>query len=124
MTKTYIAVTLLVVSTVGVALGAYYWPNAPTANQNTQEPTVEAPNDNPTGKYMGIEAYVTYYLSELSPVKEQVGGTFYVTKLEITGTTTGVVEYEDGHNAYVADFVYAVDAQTAQPQVTSFTIRE
>jgi hypothetical protein len=71
---------------------------------------------------MSVEAYVTQNISELSPIKEQLGGTFYVTKIEAHGGA-GTVEYEDGHNAYVADFRYETDERGAVT-VSSFSIRE
>jgi hypothetical protein len=70
----------------------------------------------------GIEEYVGSHISQLSPVKEQLGGKFFVTAIEAHGGA-GTVEYEDGHNAYTADFTYAVDA-AGNPSVTSFKIRK
>lgn len=75
-----------------------------------------------SGRYMDIETYVTRNISTVSPVKEQLGGTFYVTKIE-TREGKGVVEYEDGHNAYTADFTYTIE-DTGKPSLTSFTVRE
>lgn len=121
MYKPYIAALLLVLGVAAVAVGVQVWPDAPSAFQNVQEET-QAPATS-TGKHMGIEAYVTAFISELSPIKEQVGGTFFVTQIDITNATSGTVEYEDGHNAYVADFTYTVDPETARPSVTSFRIR-
>ena len=74
-----------------------------------------------TGRYMDIESYVKNDISTLSPVKEQLGGTFYVTEIE-TKDGTGTVSYEDGHNAYTADFTYTV-ADDGKPTITNFTIR-
>jgi hypothetical protein len=70
---------------------------------------------------MDIESYVRAHISELSPTKEQVGGTFQVTGIEAHGGS-GTVSYEDGHNAYTADFTYHV-TQEGQPVVDSFIIR-
>jgi hypothetical protein len=70
---------------------------------------------------MSVEDYVRSRISELSPIKEQVGGTFYVTAIEAVDGS-GVVSYEDGHNAYTADFTYAIDA-AGRPAVTGFVIR-
>lgn len=122
MGKPYLAAILLVLGTLAVGIGVQRWPGTPIFNDASpmQE---QAATSAPTGKYMGIEAYVTAFISDLSPKKERLGGAFYVTKIEITGSTTGVVEYEDGHDAYVADFTYATDPATARPEVTSFTIR-
>ncbi len=107
----------IIVLIVAIAAGAgwYFW-TAPAA------PSEEI--ESPTGKYMGIESYVKNNISELSPSKEQVGGTFYVTDLSITSPTSGVVSYEDGHNAYVADFTYRTDPETYRPEVTTFVIRQ
>ena len=71
---------------------------------------------------MDIETFVRTNISTLSPVHEQLGGTFYVTSIEAHGGT-GSVSYEDGHNAYTADFIYSV-SQDGKPSVTSFTVRE
>lgn len=59
-------------------------------------------------RVMSIESYVTTNISLLSPIKEQLGGTFYVTDIEATNGS-GTVAYEDGHNAYVADFTYEIN---------------
>jgi hypothetical protein len=67
------------------------------------------------------EDYVRQNISSLSSVKEQVGGTFYVTAIETHGGT-GTVHYEDGHNAYSADFTYDVD-HNGSTTITSFTLR-
>lgn len=75
-----------------------------------------------TGKKMGIEAYVSANISDLAPEKEQLGGKFYVTTIEANGNS-GTVEYEDGHNAYTADFAYTTDEQGII-SVTSFTVRK
>lgn len=73
-------------------------------------------------RYMDIETYVRTSISELSPVKEVLGGTFYVTKIE-TADGNGIVEYEDGHIALIADFTYTID-EVGKPTLTSFTVRE
>src|SRR5690606_14288721 len=65
-----------------------------------------------------VETYVSENISELSPIKEQVGGTFYVTSIS-TENGTGVVGYEDGHNAYTADITYERDEQ-GNVNITSF----
>lgn len=75
-----------------------------------------------SSRYMSVEEYVEKNISELSPIKEQLGGTFYVTRIE-TDHGEGVVEYEDGHNAYTADFLFYYEA-SGKPVVTSFLIRE
>lgn len=84
----------------------------------------------PTAKVMSIESFVTQRISELSPEKEVLGGTFQVTDIRLTpreGTSvasgTGVVSYEDGHNAYTADFSYEAD-DFKGISITNFVIRK
>ncbi len=84
--------------------------------------TGETDQNTDVGRYMDIKSYVQNNISDLSPVKEQVGGTFYVTSIQALDGI-GTVSYEDGHNAYVADFTYTIEAD-GKPTVTSFTIRE
>jgi hypothetical protein len=74
-----------------------------------------------TGRYADVETYVRTNISNLSSVKEQLGGKFYVTSIETYGGA-GTVSYEDGHNAYAADFTYHV-TQEGQPVVDSFQVR-
>lgn len=83
---------------------------------------VPTETNQPQGKLMDIETYVRANISEISPVKEQLGGTFYVTKIE-TNDGVGVVEYEDGHNAYVADFTYTM-SDLEGIKFPTFVIRE
>lgn len=76
-----------------------------------------------TERATSVEQYITQNISTLSPEKEQLGGTFYVTAIQARGET-GTVSYEDGHNAYVADFTYETDAELSAVKITSFTIRK
>ncbi|MDB5238981.1 MAG: hypothetical protein JWO00_316 [Candidatus Parcubacteria bacterium] len=69
-----------------------------------------------------LQAYISQHLSELSSVKETVGGKFYVTKIEAKDGK-GTVNYEDGHNAYVADFLYSTNSSGTMT-VTSFKVRK
>src|SRR3989344_2008190 len=86
--------------------------------------TANAPTTEPTGKVMSIESYVTQNISTLSPEKEVLGGTFYVTNIQVTpregASGTGVVQYEDGHIALVADFSYEVNDRGIT--IKSFTV--
>lgn len=77
--------------------------------------------DAPATKLMSIENYITQNISALSPVKEQLGGKFYVTSITAS-QGTGTVSYEDGHNAYTADFTYTSSDKTGHI-ITSFVIR-
>lgn len=58
-----------------------------------------------------ILEYLKKNISTLSPEKEVLGGTFYVTNFTDTGNNSGFVEYEDGHNAYKAKVSYSLDAK-------------
>jgi len=69
-----------------------------------------------------VEQYVKANISTLSPVKAELGGTFYVTDIR-TANGMGTVEYEDGHIALTADFNYTVDAD-GSVNVTNFVVRE
>ncbi len=60
---------------------------------------------------VSIEQYVKNNISGLSAeagAPEVLGGTFYVTSIK-AASGTGTVAYEDGHNAYSADFTYTTD---------------
>ncbi len=77
------------------------------------------------GKAMGIEQYIASNISTLSPEKEVLGGTFYVTDIEVdTNAGTGTVWYEDGHIALVADFTYSQEMEHGAITIHSFVVRE
>lgn len=61
----------------------------------------------PDGRKVSVETYVRQHITELSPVKEVLGGKFYVTEIHASGGR-GLVAYEDGHNAYLAEFTYSI----------------
>lgn len=67
-----------------------------------------------------VEQYVTSNISELSPQKAVLGGTFYVTKI-LVGNKSGLVYYEDGHIALTADFSFIVAGDDIE--ILSFRIR-
>lgn len=75
----------------------------------------------PAGNAMSIERYIAENISTLSPEPEVLGGTYYVTAIEAQDGA-GTVSYEDGHNAYTADFTYTQDAGGAI-SIDSFVIR-
>ena len=78
--------------------------------------------EKPTGKLMSIESYVSQNISALSPVSEVLGGHFYVTDIQVADGQ-GVVHYEDGHIALVADFTYEASDHEGI-RITSFIVRE
>ena len=72
----------------------------------------------------GMEAYIRTHINTLSPEPAVLGGTFYVTDIQIDSVTqTGVVWYEDGHNAYEAEFAYTPDIPTDQA-IISFVVKK
>ncbi len=87
-----------------------------------EDPIGEIDQSTTQNRVMSIENYVTLYISELSPVPEELGGRFYVTDIRVNNGK-GVVNYEDGHNAYVADFSYSYEDNEAI-KMESFKIRE
>jgi hypothetical protein len=61
----------------------------------------------PADQVLSVKNFVRRNISALSPKPEVLGGTFYVVDVAIVGEG-GTVQYEDGHNAYVADFTYSI----------------
>jgi hypothetical protein len=119
-----LAVVLLVV--IGGFTFTYDRAIAPT-NSDTIVPDDVDPVPNPSqegvggDRMMDIETYVRLNISELSPEKAVLGGTFYVTEIQASNGR-GVVQYEDGHIALVADFTYTT-SETSGHTITSFTVR-
>ncbi len=72
---------------------------------------------------VSIEQYISQNISVLSPIKEKLGGKFYVTAMSAE-KGKGLVSYEDGHNAYIADFTYSNSGERGGITVTSFVIRQ
>lgn len=75
----------------------------------------------PQGDAGGVERYIAENISRLSPEPEVLGGTYYVTAIEAQNGS-GTVSYEDGHNAYTADFTYT-ETGDGTVSVDSFVIR-
>lgn len=110
-----------------IALGGFlffFTPNDPVAPaEETATTTPIAPEEPqaPREDTSAVNAYVSENISLLSTEPEVLGGTFFVT--DITSSDgTGVVSYEDGHNAYTADFAYSVDA-AGLVMIDSFVVR-
>lgn len=79
-----------------------------------------APIITPTPDRSELIDYLNIHLSDLSPQKEVLGGHFYVTDLRLTSSSTAVVDYEDGHIAVSARFVYGY--QDGQIRISDFHI--
>lgn len=82
--------------------------------------TIVQKNDEPIDTTM-VESHIRKNIASLSPQDEVLGGVFFVTDITANEDGTGIVEYEDGHNAYTADFMFEVDS--GDIQITSFIVR-
>ncbi len=99
---------------ISLGYGLYYF-SEPREKITTNPQVVIESNDS-------VIRYVSAHISELSPQKEYLGGTFYITNIT-ADAGTGTVEYEDGHNAYSATFVYVFD-QSGKVNIDDFQIIE
>jgi hypothetical protein len=118
----FIIVLLIIIAVVVGAYFAYGSGSGPIA-ETPQAPMQQPGAEQPQGKLMSVESYVTQNISALSPIKETMGGTFYVTEIEVDPTERkGHVSYEDGHMAYEAEFTYTSDDRTGHT-ITSFVIK-
>ncbi len=110
--KKTILIPLVLLAVIILGLGYAFWPR-------------EAPV--PQGKVMSIESYVSQEINTLSPEPAVLGGTFHVTAVEVTptgeGIGTGIVSYEDGHVAYIADFSYSAD-DFKGIKISNFVVRK
>lgn len=78
--------------------------------------------DNPGNESALVGSYIMEHISELSPEKEVLGGTYYVTNIAVTPPDMGTVQYEDGHVAHIAKFNYRV--QKGSVVISNFKITE
>jgi len=85
----------------------YFWP--------TETVLVGSPE-----AQMMVEDYFNLNLGQISPEPEVLGGTFFLTEINFTGPDTGLVSYEDGHNAYAALFSYQITG--GDVEITSFEL--
>lgn len=74
------------------------------------------------GEEAVVAEYVRENISLISPEHEVLGGTFTVTEMEVADGK-GIVHYEDGHIALVADFSYSIVGD-GNIKITSFTVRK
>lgn len=115
--KKRIVIIVFALAVLGVFAYAFY------KNTQVKEPTYTGPHAEVNMRADAIEGYVREHLATLSPVQATMGGTFYVTRIRLLDGK-GTVNYEDGHNAYVADFTYTVSDDNTKVEVTSFTLQE
>jgi hypothetical protein len=116
--RNILIVVLVLILTAGVGFVVWSTVNRqPEVIQNTKA-SAPTPQDEPAI----VEAYIRQYISTLAPEKEVLGGTFHVTNVNILPEDKGIVEYEDGHNAFTADFTYSIQG-TSTVSIISFTNR-
>ncbi len=116
-TKKQILVALLAVAILSIFAYALY------KNTHVPEPEYTGAHAEVNSRADAIESYIRTNLATLSPVPPTLGGTFYVTRIKLLNGT-GTVNYEDGHQAYVANFSYSVSDDNKVVSVTSFVLEE
>lgn len=68
-----------------------------------------------------FEAFLRKNLSELSPEKEVLGGTFYLTNIVWITDRNAIIDYEDGHIALRASVGFSfTDKNRIEPQTDYF----
>jgi hypothetical protein len=82
--------------------------NNPSTEENQKEEIIE---DNQemlmsTEKQEAVVKYLNENISILSPEKEVLGGTFYITSIDFLDDNNLIVGYEDGHIALIAEVEY------------------
>lgn len=68
-----------------------------------------------------VRTYLQENISNLSPEKEVLGGTFYITEFEFMDSETCLINYEDGHIALRAKVNFNVSAQ-GDVEIVSFDL--
>jgi len=115
--------TVIIALIVVAAVAIYITQSAPK-NDTTLLPV----EDDKTDVYqaadrVAFEQFLRANLSELSPEKEVLGGTFYLTSIEWETDRNAVIAYEDGHIALNARVGFSmVGANNDNVQVDYFNI--
>lgn len=80
-------------------------------------------NGEVAGWQNAVGDHIRSNISELSPEKEVLGGSFYITNIEFLDSSSALVGYEDGHKAYTAkaDFTITPDKEVT---INSFEVLE
>lgn len=101
---------ILVIAILAACIGLILFTSDPvSAPGPTDMPGTSKQEQAPLAdRVMSVKNYVRDNISQLSTEKEELGGTFYVTDISVSANS-GVVKYEDGHNAFVADFTFVID---------------
>lgn len=116
-TKKHILVALFAAAVLSLFAYALY------KNTHVPEPEYTGAHAEVNTRADAIETYIREHLATLSPVPPTLGGSFYVTRIKLLNGN-GTVNYEDGHQAYVANFTYTVSDDNKIVEVTSFVLEE
>lgn len=126
--------SLVIIATLLMALGfliikkvrfAAAPTNQPTPNFSNNEPPLEDKDYGLRDPHLNneqnlIKDYLASRLSELSPIKEVLGGKFYLTAIQFISDTQVLIDYEDGHIALQAEVGYTLNKQ--ELKINSFKI--
>lgn len=119
MTMSLPKILLALIGIAALAATGYHFANS---NKEDTSAVIMGPSAPTPPSQSKVRAHVRENISTLSPIKEQLGGTFYVTNIS-TSNGAGVVEYEDGHNAYTADFKYSKN-KAGEIVISDFVVRD
>lgn len=120
MKKHSVLILILTIAIVGTG-SLMLFPDLKPQQNSGERPKPEPTINKPVDYIIAVQEYVQMNISKLSPIKATMGGTFYVTSVEVYAKS-GVVSYEDGHNAHTADFTYSID-EAGRPSVITFKVR-
>jgi putative hemolysin len=76
----------------------------------------------PDDEVKAVNDYLNKNISNLSPVKEVLGGKYYVTNTRFDKSGEAVIDYEDGHIAHQAKVIY--EYKNSAVKVLSFTLSD
>lgn len=115
---------VILLTAIFLQVKRYFW-DSPFTQPTTPVITTSTPvsNENPrlsnTDKAL-VKDYLKAKLSQLSPIPESLGGTFYLTELIFTSTTSADIAYEDGHHSYQATINFSINEN--QVNINNFSI--
>lgn len=72
-------------------------------NNNLNEITNTEKNELSEEEQQTVFNYLQNNISEISPEKEVLGGSFYITSIDFLNGQEAIIEYEDGHIAFKAN---------------------
>lgn len=114
-------ITLVLIFVIGSVV--FYYRDSIWNPETIPQTATTTPSES---RAMSIEDYVKLNISDLSTqagAEEVLGGKFYVTGIT-ANNGSGTVNYEDGHNAYIADFTYTIEPNHGAVTINSFKVRK